>query len=99
VADRARHRRHRRLPRLPGAILKAQSAAAFESPSKNFEDAVDAGLIGMVALPGMAPFEGAVPIMVGSECVGAIAISGVTKEIDGQIAQVGADAVPRLLAT
>ena len=81
------------------AILKAQSAAAFESPSKNFEDAVDAGLIGMVALPGMAPFEGAVPILVGSECIGAIAISGVTKEIDGQVAQVGADAVPHCSMT
>ena len=56
------------------------------------------GLIGMVALPGMAPFEGAVPITVDGDVLGAVAVSGVTKEIDGEIAQVGADAVARILA-
>ena len=79
------------------AILKAQSAAAFGVPSKKFEDSVDAGLIGLVALPGMAPFEGAVPIRVDEETIGAIAVSGVTKEADGSIAQAGADAVARIL--
>jgi len=79
------------------AILKAQSAAAFEVPSKNLEESVAAGLIGLVALPGMAPFEGAVPIRVDGQMIGAIAVSGVTKEADGSIAQAGADAVPRIL--
>jgi glc operon protein GlcG len=79
------------------AILKAQSAAAFEVPSKNFEDSVASGLIGLVALPGMAPFEGAVPIRVDGQAIGAIAVSGVTKEADGAIAQAGADAVPGIL--
>jgi uncharacterized protein GlcG (DUF336 family) len=79
------------------AILKAQSAAAFEVPSKNFEESVAAGLVGLVALPGMAPFEGAVPIRVDGQAIGAIAVSGVTKEADGRIAQAGADAVPRIL--
>jgi glc operon protein GlcG len=75
------------------AILKARSAAAFEVPSKNFEDAVAAGLVGLVGLPGMAPFEGAVPIRVEGQVIGAVAVSGVTKEADGAIAQAGADAV------
>jgi uncharacterized protein GlcG (DUF336 family) len=79
------------------AILKAQSAAAFEVPSKNFEDSVHAGLIGLVGLPGMAAFEGAVPIRVDEQTIGAIAVSGVTKEADGSIAQAGADAVLRIL--
>jgi glc operon protein GlcG len=79
------------------AILKAQSAAAFEVPSKNFEDSVAAGLVGLVGLPGMAPFEGAVPICVDGYAIGAIAVSGVTKEADGAIAQAGADAVARIL--
>src|SRR5262245_44254587 len=39
------------------AILKAQSSAAFGSPSKAFENAVDEGLFGLVGLPGMAPYE------------------------------------------
>ena len=41
--------------------------------------------------------EGAVPIRVEEQVVGAIAVSGVTKEADGRIAQAGADAVPRIL--
>ena len=80
------------------AILKAQSSAAFRTPSKTFERAVDAGVLGLVGLPGMAPYEGAVPIDVDGETVGAIAVSGVTKEIDGEIAQAAVDAVPGLLA-
>ena len=79
------------------AILKARSAAAFEVPTKNLEDAVAAGLTGLVALPGIAPFEGAVPIRVDAQTIGAIAVSGVTKEADGSIAQAGADAVARIL--
>jgi len=80
------------------AILKAQSAAAFQVPSKYLEDAVASGLVGMVGLPGMAAFEGAVPIAVEGAVIGAIAVSGVTKEADGAIAQAGADAVARILA-
>ena len=79
------------------AILKAQSAAAFRVPSKTFENAVDDGLFGLAGLPGMAPYEGAVPITVDGVTLGAIAVSGVTKEIDGEIAQAAADAVPDLL--
>jgi glc operon protein GlcG len=80
------------------AILKAQSSAAFGSPSKAFENAVDDGLFGLVGLPGMAPYEGAVPIIVDGHTLGAIAVSGVTKEIDGEIAQAAVDAVPEILA-
>ena len=80
------------------AVLKAQSSAVFRSPSKDFETAVDDGLIGLVGLPGMAPYEGAVPITVGGVTIGAIAVSGVTKEIDGEVAQAAADAASALVA-
>jgi uncharacterized protein GlcG (DUF336 family) len=79
------------------AIMKAQSSAVFGTPSKQFEINVREGLVGMVALPGMAPFEGAVPIKVDGDVIGAVAVSGVTKEIDGEIAQAGADAVAGIL--
>ena len=79
------------------ALLKAQTAVAFEVPSKNLEEAVAAGLTGLVALPGIAPFEGAVPIRVDGQMIGAIAVSGVTKEADGSIAQAAADAVARIV--
>jgi uncharacterized protein GlcG (DUF336 family) len=79
------------------ATLKARSAALFEVPSKNFEDAVSEGLLGLVGLPGMAAFEGAAPILIDGDVVGAIAISGLTKELDGEFAQAGADAVSEIL--
>jgi uncharacterized protein GlcG (DUF336 family) len=39
-----------------------------------------------------------VPIAIAGDLIGAVAVSGVTKEIDGEIAQAGADAVARILA-
>jgi uncharacterized protein GlcG (DUF336 family) len=79
------------------AILKAQSAASFDNESKIFEDTVAGGLVGMVGLPGMAAFEGAAPIRIEDHMVGAIAISGLTKELDGEIARAGAAALPTIL--
>ena len=79
------------------AYLKARSAAMFYVPSKNFEEAVNGGLIGLVGLPGMAAFEGAAPIMHEGRCLGAIAVSGLTKELDGEFAQAGADALAAIL--
>lgn len=80
------------------AIMKAQSSARFGSPSKQFEMTVSEGLYGMIGIPGMAAFEGAVPVQVGGDVIGAVAVSGVTKEFDGACAQAGADAVASILA-
>ncbi len=82
------------------AVLKAQTAVRFGVPSKHLEtQLVDGGMTGLVNLPGVACFEGAVPLRTGDgTLVGAISISGLTKELDGEIAQVGADALLRLLA-
>jgi glc operon protein GlcG len=45
----------------------------------------------------MAPFEGGVPVRVDGQIVGAIAISGITKELDGEIAKAGAIAIAKIL--
>jgi glc operon protein GlcG len=81
------------------ALLKAQTAVRFNQPSKHLEtQLVDGGMTGLVALPGVACFEGAVPIRDDSgTLLGAISVSGLTKELDGEIAQAGADALPRIL--
>jgi glc operon protein GlcG len=79
------------------ATLKARSAVMFGVDSKRFEDAVNDGLIGLVGLPGMAAFQGAVPIAVEGEVIGAIAVSGLTKELDREFAQAGADALAGIL--
>jgi glc operon protein GlcG len=69
---------------------KGRSAALFKRPTKNFSDAVSGGRVGVMALPGAIPIEGGVPLMAGGQCVGAIGVSGVTSEQDGQIGAAGA---------
>jgi len=79
------------------AIRKAQAAAAFQRPTKFFEEAVAKGRTVLVSLPGGMPFEGGVPISVNSQIIGAVGISGVTAQQDGMIAQAGVDALPKIL--
>lgn len=71
---------------------KAKSAALFRRPTKAFADAVASGRTGVLRLAGAIPIEGGVPLFVGEQLVGAIGVSGVTSEQDGQIAQAGAKA-------
>jgi uncharacterized protein GlcG (DUF336 family) len=76
---------------------KAQTAIGFKRPSKVFEDGVAGGRNVLVALPGAIPFEGGVPLAVDGEMIGAIGVSGVTAQQDGQIAQAGADALASIV--
>jgi len=50
-----------------------------------------------MALPHSMPLEGGLPLVVDGKLVGAIGVSGVTAQQDGQIAKAGADALPKLL--
>src|SRR5215510_8704728 len=74
------------------AIGKARTSAMTRRPSKFFEDRVK-------ERPAFANFpagilvQGAVPVMVGNECVGAIGVSGVASHEDEQIAKAGAAAL------
>ena len=71
---------------------KAKSAVLFRRPTKAFADAVAAGRTGVLRLAGAIPIEGGIPLVVGEQVVGAIGVSGVTAEQDGQIAQAGVKA-------
>ena len=71
---------------------KARSAVLFRRPTKAFADAVTSGRIGVLRLAGAMPIEGGIPLLVGDQVVGAIGVSGVTSEQDGQIAQAGVKA-------
>jgi glc operon protein GlcG len=71
---------------------KAKSAVLFRRPTKAFADAVASGRTGVLRLPGAIPIEGGIPLVVGEQVVGAIGVSGVTAEQDGQIAQAGVKA-------
>ena len=71
------------------AIAKAASAVKFKRPSKAFEEAVAGGRQAILKLPGAMPVEGGVPLMSDGIVIGAIGVSGVTSQQDGQIAAAG----------
>ena len=75
------------------AIKKAQAAVAFQRPTKASEDAVLSGRLIHLALPGVIPAEGGVPLMRDGCIIGGLGISGVRSFQDGQIAQAGANAL------
>jgi glc operon protein GlcG len=77
---------------------KARSAVGFKRPTKVFEDAVAGGRTAILKLPGAMPVEGGIPLMLNGRVVGAIGVSGVTSQQDGQIAKAGADALAKIVA-
>lgn len=75
------------------ATMKAHAAVAFQRPTKSSEDAVLSGRLIHLALPGVIPAEGGVPLLRDGIVIGGLGISGVRSMQDGQIAQAGADAL------
>lgn len=75
------------------AITKAHAAVAFQRPTKASEDAVLSGRLIHLALPGVIPAEGGVPLVREGVVVGGLGISGVRSFQDGQIAQAGVEAL------
>jgi glc operon protein GlcG len=90
---------HRIDPTFPAgahvSIGKARTAAPFRQPTKNFEDVItQKGRTSMIALDDFTPLQGGVPIVVGSQIVGAIGVSGsASAEQDQQFAKAGAAAL------
>ena len=79
------------------AIQKAKSAVNYKRPTKVFEEAVTGGRNVVLVLPGAIPIEGGLPVTLDGKVIGAIGVSGVTAQQDGQIAKAGADALPKIL--
>jgi uncharacterized protein GlcG (DUF336 family) len=71
------------------AIAKAHSAVAFQRPTKASEDAVLSGRLIHLALPGVIPAEGGVPLVRDDVVIGALGVSGVRSVQDGQVAAAG----------
>lgn len=76
---------------------KAKTAVKFKRPSKALEDAVAGGRNAVLKLPGALPIEGGVPLMADGKIIGAIGVSGVQSNQDGQIAQAGVNALAKIL--
>lgn len=75
------------------AIQKAHAAVAFQRPTKVSEDAVLSGRLIHLALPGVIPAEGGVPLLRDGVVIGGLGVSGVRSAQDGQIANAGAMAL------
>ena len=74
---------------------KARCAVNFKRPTKAFEQAVGQGGLNlrMLATPGMVPLEGGLALIAGGRIVGAIGVSGMRSNQDGQVAEAGARAL------
>lgn len=77
------------------AIGKARTAARMKRPTKALEDAVAGGRMVMLAVEGITPLEGGVPVMLDGRVIGAVGVSGVTSQQDAQVAQAGAIALKK----
>jgi uncharacterized protein GlcG (DUF336 family) len=75
------------------AIGKARTAARMKRPTKALEDAVAGGRTVMLAVDGLVPLEGGVPVVIDGRVIGAVGVSGVTSQQDAQVAAAGAAAV------
>jgi uncharacterized protein GlcG (DUF336 family) len=77
------------------AIGKARSAVLFKRPTKVFQDTLAGGGDGfrVLGLQGAVPIEGGIPLLIDGKIVGAIGVSGVTAQQDGQCAKSGAEAL------
>ena len=77
------------------ALGKARTVARMKRPTKALEDAVAGGRTVMLAIEGITPLEGGVPVMLDGRVIGAVGVSGVTSQQDAQVAQAGAAALKR----
>ncbi len=75
------------------AIMKANASVAFKRPTKSSEEAVLSGRLIHLALPGVIPAEGGVPVLRDNVVIGGIGVSGVRSAQDGQIALAGVAAL------
>jgi glc operon protein GlcG len=74
----------------PGSIAiaqgKARTAALFKRPTKAMEEAIAGGKMGFLAMEGVIPVQGGLPVVVENKVIGAVGVSGVSSAQDEQVA-------------
>jgi uncharacterized protein GlcG (DUF336 family) len=75
------------------AQAKARTAARMRRPTKALDDAVTGGRLALLAVDGLLPLEGGVPVIYNGVVIGAVGVSGVTSAQDAQVAAAGIRAV------
>ena len=75
------------------SIGKARTAATFNRPTKAMEEMIAGGRTAFVAIDGIVPVQGGVPVVVDDAVIGAVGVSGVISEQDEQVAMAGIGAL------
>jgi len=75
------------------ALGKARTAARMGRPTRMLQEALASGNTALLAIDGLMPLEGGIPILLDGAVIGGIGVSGVTAPQDAQIAQAGLDAL------
>jgi len=77
----------------PGSIQvsqgKARTSALFKRPTKAMEEMIAGGKTAFLAVDGITPIQGGLPVVVDGKVIGAIGVSGVTSAQDEQVAMAG----------
>ena len=69
------------------AIGKARTAVNFKRPTKALEDMIAGGRQVFLAIEGITPLQGGLPVMADGKLIGAVGVSGVLSSQDEQVAQ------------
>jgi glc operon protein GlcG len=69
------------------AIGKARTAVLFKRPTKALEDMIAGGRQVFLAVEGITPLQGGLPVMADGKLIGAVGVSGVLSSQDEQVAQ------------
>jgi glc operon protein GlcG len=75
------------------AIGKATTAVKFKRPTKALEDIVSGGRQVFLALEGITPLQGGLPVVADGKVIGAVGVSGVMSSQDEQVAQAAVSAL------
>jgi uncharacterized protein GlcG (DUF336 family) len=75
------------------AIGKARTAATFKRPTKALEEIISGGRSVFLAVEGITPLQGGLPIMVEGQLLGGVGVSGVLSSQDEQVSQAALDAL------
>jgi glc operon protein GlcG len=73
------------------AIGKARTAVHFKRPTKALEEMIVGGRQVFLALEGITPLQGGLPVMADGKLIGAVGVSGVLSTQDEQVAQAAVD--------
>ena len=75
------------------AIGKARTAVTFKRPTKALEEIISGGRSVFLAVEGITPLQGGLPIMLEGQVLGGVGVSGVLSSQDEQVSQAALDAL------